>query len=330
MARTIVLFFLVSAGAFADSPIIYRLNPIGSAATFNPVSHYLNLAFDTAQNPTYFSQSRYFTNHGVLFDRIKDPFQAIEDAGGWRQFLSDEFVGLRAIPNYPLHVIGGGYDYRWLAEWYSAHDVPYPYLFAFVNSYLGNLGNEAIETTATVVKPTDHVADLFFFDVAGKLLFMNDDVARFFHETLQMRGWHMQPMLSFRELHIENAGSNYVLRPKLFGDTYRPFFHVGLVLMAGLSYRVSGGDSLTLAGGVTPTDPLNFKGDPIVGLYWDREDALLASLTLNGSSRMYGRLNVYPDAFSIREARLGWYLAYSKAKELFVGVNFVFPAGLGY
>jgi len=171
-------------------------------------------------------------------------------------------------------------------------------------------------------------ADLLIFDIAGKLLFMNDDIVQFAHDTLKMRGWHFQPMLNIRNLRIDNAGSNYIFRPELFGGTVRPFVHVGMTLMAGTSIDIGAGDSLTPALGIALTDPLVLKGDLIGALYWDREDSLLASLTVNGSSNLAARINLYPDFVSVGNLRMGYYLAYSKAGETFVGINISMPAGV--
>lgn len=310
------------------TPIVYPKKAIGSDASFNPVSYYFNLAFDTTQNPFYFTQSGYFRSHGSLWNRIKHPFGAIRDEGGFGKFLGSEFFGLRSIPNWTLHLIGGGHDFRWLAEWYQARSVPYPYVAAFLTSYLANIGNEAIETTASQVPPTDHIADLFFFDLVGKFLFMNDAIARFFYETMQLRAWHYQPMFNLNDQHIINAGANYILRPRLFGKKILPFFHAGLALLAGVSFTIEGENWFTTAAGVSPTDPLKFKGDFILGFYWDRNDALLASLTLNGSSNLAVRLNIYPQVVRIREWDIGLFAAYGKDNTFALGVNINMPLGI--
>jgi len=326
-AAFFIAIFAIGAVA-AEKPLIYSARPIGSEWGFNPLSYYLNYAFDTSQNPYYFSQSGFFSNHGKLWERIKSPASAIEREGGLGSLLGNEVVGFRALPNYTLHLLGGGYDYRWLAEWYEAHDVPYPYLFAFLNAYLANIGNEALETSAAAVNSSDHIADLFFFDIVGKLLFSWDPAAKFFHDTLHMRGWHFQPMFNLPQLRIDNAGANYIFRPYLFGDRIRPFFHVGMSLMGGVSFRVEGEDSLTVAAGVAPTDPLYFRGDPMVAIFWDRRDALLASITFNGSSALIFRLNVYPDFIDTGTLRTGVFVAYGKNHEVLMGLNISLPAGV--
>ena len=324
----VLLLFLLATRAFADTPLIYRPSAIGSDWGFNPLSHYLNLAFDTAQNPYYFSQSRFFANHGVLWERIKNPAVSIERDGGFGVFAGNEIYGFRALPNYTLHLLGGGYDYRWLSEWYEAHHVPWPYVLAFFNAYLANIGNEALETSASQVNASDHIADLFLFDLAGKFLFLNDSVVHFMHDKFQMRAWHFQPALNLRLLRIDNAGSNYIFRPYLFGETFRPFIHLGMALLGGVSIRLWEEESLTLAAGVAPTDPLVFKGDPMVALFWDRKDALLASLTVKGSNATLFRLNVYPDFVDTGSLRTGFFLSFAKDHEIILGLSVNMPVGI--
>jgi len=320
---------LLIVGNIANaSPLIYKPDAIGSDSTFNPLSYYLNLAFDTTQNPNYFSQSRFFANHGVLWDRVKNPIRQINDSGGFGHFVQNEIIGLNAVPNYTLHLFGGGYDYRWLAEWYEAHNIPLPYLVAFLNAYLADIGNEALESSAVQITATDPIADLFLFDLAGKLLFLNDGVVRFMHDSLKMRAWHSQPMFNLLQTRIDNAGANYIFRPEIFGEKIRPFVHIGMALMVGASFQMDGGNSLTPALGLALSDPLAIKGDLIGGLYWDREDSLLASLTINGTSKLAFRLNLYPDFVSVGDLRMGYYLAYAKSGEAAVGVNLILPAGV--
>ncbi len=98
--------------------------------------------------------------------------------------------------------------------------------------------------------------------------------------------------------------------------------------MAGTSFYIDTRDSLTPALGIALTDPLIIKGDLIGALFWDRDDSLLASLTVNGSSNFAIRINLYPDFISVGKLRMGYYLAYSKAGETFFGINISMPAGV--
>ncbi len=327
--RFLVALLILCGAARGSEDILYRKIPWGSVSAFGPLSYYLNGAFDTAQNPFYFSQEKFFSNHAVLWHRVKSPAATISNAGGFGKFLSDEFFGIRSLPNWVLHVMGGGYDFRYLAEYYRANRVPRPFLLAFLTCYLSNIGNEALEASATQVLPTDNVADLLFFDIAGKILFLNDDVARFFHRDLQMRAWSYQPMLTLNDLRIQNAGLNYVLRPKLFGEEWRPFLHLGLLLLGGVTKKISPTDNLSVGFGIVPTDPLAFKGDFVTGLYWDRDDSLLASLTLNGTTDLAFRANVYPGVIQISDLDIGIFAGYAKSHRVFLGVNASLPVGLG-
>ena len=310
-----------------ESPLLYRPESRGALGDFNPISQYLNLAFDTAQNPFYFSQDGFFSNHRVLFDRIKSPGAAISESGGVGTFLTEEFFGLRALPNYTLHLIGGGYDYRLLAEWYAARNYPYPYAIAFFTHYLANIGNEALETTAAQVEPTDHIADLFFFDIVGKLLFLNDDFVRFVRDDLGVLVWHFQPMINLGKFRVDNAGSNYVFRPKWGGEKVRPLVHLGMSILVGASFALEEEEWLSFAIGLAPTDPLELKGDLMAGIYYDEGGDLLASLTLNGTSNLLVRLNLYPDFIRWGDFRPGFFSSVGRQGQFTLGASLVLPIG---
>ena len=217
----------------------------GSDSTFNPISVYLNTAFDTIQNPNYFTQENFFKNHNLVFNRVKDPFKGIKEGGGLKRFLIDEFFSARALPNFGLHLIGSGFDYRKLAEWFNHHNYKSPYLLSFLVIYLAEFGNEAIESSNTEdIGPHDHIADLLIFDIFGKLLFMNDNVVKYFKNNLGMVSWPFQPFYSLDDNFIYNAGSNFILRPIIKNKkTVRPFIFLGMQVLIGLSYF---GDGYTL------------------------------------------------------------------------------------
>ena len=324
----LLLGFLAARVAWGAEPVLYQKLECGSVVSYNPLSLYLNTAFDTAQIPSSFSQEKFFSRHGKLFNRLKSPAARIEEEGGWGRFFREEFFGVPSIPNWTLHIVGGGYDCRYLSEWYAERGLPTPYLLAFLTTYLADVGNEALETSAANVRATDHIADLFFFDPVGKVLFLNDDVAGFFQNQLQMRAWPLQPMVNVNDWRIQNAGANWIFRPKWFGDVWRPFLHMGVLVLAGASHRITPSDSLSLGVGMVPTDPRKFKGDVVAGLYWDRDDSLLTSLTINGTSDLAFRVNVYPGVVRFQNWHIGVFAGYSKTSQALLGLNVSLPVGV--
>jgi hypothetical protein len=290
------------------------LRPGESRFRMLPFTNYVNTAFDTAQVSRAFSQDHYWHNHGRVIDRIAHPIDSIEHDGGWDHVVRQELLSGGVLPNLTLHLLGNGYDFRALAEWFDEYDVPFPYLFAFVTSYAGYLGNEAIEVSNSEVDATDHIADLYFFNLLGNLLFISDTVTDVVHNDMQFRNWPGQPVFDVRRHEILNASNNYVMRPRVFGEKVRPFLYFGLHYFGGVSVSLPSEKSLSLGAGLATVDPfadsIFDKVRPSGGVYWDDADRLLASMIFNGTDDSIVRLNIYPDVFPFRTLDLG----------LFVGV----------
>lgn len=285
------------------------LRPGDSHFRMWPVTNYINTAFDTAQVSRAFSQDHYWRNHGRVFERIYNPIESIEDDGGWDHFVHQEILSSHVLPNLTLHLLGNSYDFRALAEWFDQYHVPLPYLWAFVTSYAGYLGNEAIEVSNPEVDATDHIADLYLFNLVGNLLFMSDAVTDFVQNDMQFRNWPGQPVFDVRQHNILNASNNYLLRPRIFGEKVRPFLYFGLHYFAGVSVLLPSQKSLSLGAGLAAVNPFAGssleKVQPSGGVYWDDDDRLLASMIFNGTDNSIVRLNLYPDLFRFRTLDLG-------------------------
>lgn len=288
------------------------LRPDESRFRMLPLTNYVNTAFDTAQVSRAFSQDDYWHNHERVFDRLAHPIDSIEDDGGWDHFFQQEMLSSHLLPNLTLHLLGNGYDYRALAEWFDEHRVPFPYLWAFISSYAGYIGNEAIEVSNRHVDAADNLADLYLFNLVGNLLFISDTVTDIVQNDLQLRNWPGQPLFDVRQHNILNASNNYVLRPRVFGDRIRPFLYFGLQYFAGVSVLRPSGKSLSLGFGLATVDPFAHSTLAKVrasgGVYWDEDDRLLASMIFNGTDDSRVRLNLYPDVFRLRTLDLGFFL----------------------
>lgn len=299
-----------STGARAMRHIVLR--PGESRFRMLPLTNYVNTAFDTAQVSRAFSQDDYWQNHGRLIDRIANPIDSIENDGGWDHLARQELLSGGVLPNLTLHLLGNSYDFRALAEWFDEYHVPSPYLWAFVTSYAGYLGNEAIEISSPEVDATDHIADLYFFNLLGNLLFISDTVTDVVHNNMQFRNWPGQPVFDVRQQKILNASNNYLMRPRVFGEKLRPFLYFGLHYFAGVSVLLPSTKSLSLGVGLATVDPfaesIFAKVRPSGGVYWDDHDRLLASMIFNGTDNSIVRLNLYPDVFHFRTLGLGFFL----------------------
>ena len=299
-----------STSATATRHIVLR--PGESRFRMLPLTNYVNTAFDTAQVSRAFSQDDYWHNHGRVIDRLAHPIDSIEDDGGWDHLVRQELLSPHVLPNLTLHLLGNGYDFRALAEWFDEHHVPFPYLVAFVTSYAGYLGNEAIEVSNPEVDATDSIADLYFFNLLGNLLFVSDAVTDVVHNDMQFRNWPGQPVFDVRHHKILNASNNYLMRPRVFGEKVRPFLYFGLHYFAGVSVLLPSEKSLSLGVGLATVDPFAdstlAKVRPSGGVYWDDHDRLLASMIFNGTDDSIVRLNLYPDFFHFRTLDLGLFL----------------------
>lgn len=282
-----------------------------------PITNYVNTAFDTAQVSLAFRQDGYWPNHEEVLGDVIDPFGSIERDGGFGKFVKQEFLSTRTLPNITLHLIGNGYDFRALAEWYDHHAVPYPYAWAFLSSYAGYLGNEAIEASNDDIDSLDHLADLYFFNLFGNLMFMNDRIADGFHNGLQMRNWAGQPFVDVERGEILNASNNYVMRPTFWGEEIRPFVFFGLHYFGGVSFAMDDASSLSFGAGLSATDPLREteqfndhlkKIQPSGGIFWDRDDQLLASVIFNSTNEFLVRANLYPKLLNGSGRDLGIFL----------------------
>jgi len=312
-----------------EEHILYHKKDYGSAAILNPVTYYFNAAFDTIQNPWLFSQENYFKKHKIVWNRIKSPITSIKRDGGYKTFFLDEFASTRVLPNATIHLLGSGYDYRILSEWFDYHEFSYPKLLSAMTLYAAHFGNEAIESTDKKnISSHDHIADLFFFDLAAIFLFESDKISKFFHEKLYFRNWYFQPMFDLRSHHIKNAGTNYILRPKLFGDDISLFLYLGLQLMGGLSFSTDKGTYLTLAAGTALTDPITYKGRTTVGIFFDKNDSLLYSLIINGTDNLKARFNIYPGVLKFKSLRISLFNAIDHENSIYFGLNLHLPLGV--
>jgi hypothetical protein len=318
--------------------IIYTSEKRTQANFLLPMNFYFNSAFDSAQVPTAFKQAGYFKRYGRIFDILAHLPRSIEEGGGLKKLLIDEWTSTRAIPNYTLHIIGGGYDFRMIAEWYKYNNVPVPYFFSLITCYAAHISNEALENSNKNLTPHDHIADLLFFDWAGKLLFLSNDVARFFNNTLQMRNWLGQPMFDVRKMRMYNASCNYVFRPFIYKDQVRFFFFMGYHYLGGFGFKANETDFITFAAGVAVIGGFNPNKDslksslkkfrPSGGIFYDRNGNLLASLIVNGTENYKFRFNFYPDFLNIDTINFGVFLGIDDYNRVSIGITMYTLIGL--
>ena len=326
----LILLSLFCVFATHAEMIAYRDRPVGSLSNDNPASYYMNAAFDTVQNPDYFSQKGIYKRHAVVWKRISNPHDNIKKGGGYDKLFLDEFIGPRAVPNYTLHLIGAGYDFRRMSEWYETHEVNHPYFWGTVTILAAEVGNEALESSnERDISAHDHIADLYFFDTAAKVLFANDRVAKFMVDELQLTVWNFRPMYFPKDRHIHNAGTNYICRPKsLSTEKTSPFIHMGMMPMVGVSRRLPEQFRLSIGMGPSYRNPLTSEGMLGGGFFVENHDDLMASIYLNGTEHYRMRVNLFPGIFGEYSKYTNLFIGLERNNAMAIGMDFNLPLGL--
>lgn len=350
-----VAALLGPSAALADEPppkkrYFYHGRDVGSEATFNPFSVLLNRGFDAlqlrrdARSPI---TGRYWAlNAGNVVDNLAEPFRSIEAYGSWR-FVREEILpfdftpaGSRWAPNYGLHLLGGGVDFVGMREWFEDHHAPAPALLSALTLFGGAFLNETIENYGIQGPNTDAIADMYVFDLGGILLFSIDDVAAFFSEDLLVSDWSLQPVLTFPRWQMHNQGNYFAVKwPLPFHERLRLFGYGGYSSLAGLSYVVGSGYSVSVAGGgkiaevrarrIGLVDNV-ITFEPSAAVFFDHRGSLLASLQVADVEDYFIHLNVYPNAFFRTTPGMGFFGVVGQDGRFIAGLSFAEgPWGLG-
>lgn len=339
---------VVSADSTRPDTYFFDDLEYGSQSTFGPASVFLNRGFDVFQFAGISRHLAAFPFRRGARDvarSVARPREQIERIGLGR-FLTTEILPLnfttsdaRWYPNYTLHLVGGGITYTTLREWFSSRNVGAPGAWSALVIISSGFMNEITENRGVYGKVADHVADLYVFDIAGIMLFSVDGVNRFFSHSLHAADWSPVPSVTTAG-NLQNAGQYTVLRIGLPGtDRFRLFFRMGLGGMLGVSVRTSPSDSFTLAGG-TATDELvvldadrgeiGIRSRAAVGLFYDRNNSLLASLVVKPSVKEPAVLNIYPGVLPLVGRHAGIWVALHHDMNPTVGISLRHTFGLGF
>ena len=342
----LILFTYSSGFAAADSTefYFYRHPDYGSQSVFNPATVFLNGGFDVIQtgsvDPDPFNLPFYSSAKNV-FMNIGHPFRQI-GRHGWGKFLSEEVIPTslsmkqsQYVPNYTLHLLGGGVTYRTLWEWSEAHQVPYPRFSAMVFTAAYHFMNEITENGSFTGVNTDPIADLCIFDPLSILLFQSDKVARFLGTKAIVSDWSTMPFFDPAHKVLDNTSQNYALSlPLPKTERLRLFAYLGMNELCGLSWRRGNGYAVSGGGGVTvnslaEVDTSGASGRTMTitytwntGFFFDKDNSLLFSVLLSGNRFYRARLNLYPlPDFHFENLRPAFFAAIGQKDELVLGVT---------
>jgi hypothetical protein len=333
----------------------YHALPYGTQLNYNPLNVIVNGGYGILQIPQSISSEYgrrildypYVDWSKNVWSTVGHPIRTINEFG-WKDFITTELFpltlnmqGNQWVPNYFLHLIGGGLHFRATEEWYRYRGFGAPRIWSIGTMVAYHALSEVVENQGKKGLAVDHLADLLVFDPLGILLFTNDDVCRFFSEKLNMAEWSMQPAMNIATGNLENMGQFYVVKyPVSNNERWNLMIHFGLHGMAGFAHQWQDGRSLALTGGFLVEDLVEIEpggGERVlqgvltwrVGVFYDMNNSLLASLMISSVAENRVRLNVYPGVLRLGAFSPGFFVSGDEEWVVGVYVSFV-PIGAAW
>ncbi len=336
-----------SRPSHADSTrLFYKGYGYGSDAYFSPVTVLLNKGYDIFQlrnsprNITTFPYGNAW-NYGIR-QVVQYPGAAVDRFGGWKRFTRVELLPLSTnvrelnwFANYTEHLMGGGLTMRMLDEWYRERGVPLPRLWAMVNTYAASLLNEISEQPDVRISSPGGVADLLFFDTGAILLFHWSQPSRFLARTLQAADWSNQATLTLPNKQLQNNGQYFSFKVPIGLERTRLFIRGGMGAQLGISQKIGEEHHFSIgAGGDTEVRDIDKQGletvkfAPGAGIYWDRNNSLLWSVTTSPAENLVA-VNVYPGVLPGFARSVGAWVVRTRRDEWRFGIVHRQALGLG-
>ncbi|MEW6193556.1 MAG: fibronectin type III domain-containing protein [Bacteroidota bacterium] len=332
--------------SFTVSAYFYKGYQYGNQALYNPLYVLLGGGYDMIQvgNRRNVKDFPYKIAAKNVWKNLSSPFSRIKNYGWWN-FMKDQVLPLslnkknaQFWPNYTLHLIGGGMEYAALEEWYQYNDYPIPGWLSALTVMSYHLINEVAENGNYVGDDVDPIADIYIFDIGGILLFTSESVKRFFSEELNLADWSQQPSFSLRNGELHNNGQFFSVKWKFpFLDSWYAFYYFGTNGVGGISYKFNDGSAISAGFGLAASDLIlldektNKKTLGLVGnfgFFYDRNNSLLASLSVTIKTDYMVNVNIYPGIIKIGEVSPGLWGAYNQDGNVIFGFAFSwFPVG---
>jgi hypothetical protein len=320
----------------------------GVQELYNPAYVIVNGGFDILQLQGYSRTVFHFNwplNTRNVVNNLINPFPTINEVG-WGKFLTTEIFPLNVkpsgsqwIPNYFLHLLGSGMEYRMMTEWYRHQKVPAPKLFSTLTILSTQFLNEIIENKDIEGNNIDPIADWYVFNVAGIIMFNSIKVNKFFSHTLNMADWSQMPTVSFRNYTLQNSGQYFIYKwyiPR--NPKWALFSRWGMGAYAGVTYRVKNEHGFTVSGGVKShvfqivdtvgkisTTSLTWA----VFASWDKNNTPLVTIQISGSEDYTALLNIYPGVLKFGKFSPGLWAVAGKDGTGAFGVCSKYTLGLG-
>ncbi len=346
----VIISVLFSKNCYAQYGYFYSGKDYGSESLYNPMYFALNSGFDIIQYEQYdrrlgkLSYGKGFSN---VANNMFDPFAPIRRYGTWN-FIKREILPLtfkqdeaQWVPNYLLHLIGGGMTYAALADWYTVKKFPYPKTAAFVNKMFIDFLCEAVENGSYSGDDVGIISDMWVFNLGGAFLFMSKDVQKFFGKKLNLTDWSYQPSIGLSDFSIQNNGQYFMLKWQIpFVDKISLTYFFGMCGMGGLSYKFNDGKALSLSIGFRSkervlTNPhtnmykINLNWD--FALFYDWNNSLMASVFYSVFTENKLNINIYPGLF-LPNSKFspGLWAVMQRDNRWIFGISTKFGFGIGF
>lgn len=321
----------------------YQGLPYGSEQQFNPLSQLLNEGFN---NLALYTDDLGLANlpwdeaSRNLGSSLANPSDSYRRAG-WSRVVQNELLPLSGkdggqwLPNWQDHFLGSGMVSARMTEWFAAHGFAYPAFWSYGTMTASHVLNELVEMPNP--RSVDAITDLLIFDNLGFLAFRSERVQRLFSDRVELTSWAWQPVVTFSDFAMENAGQSFVLKVPLRRDaSLQGFYLWGIAHVIGLSHDIGDGRALSWglgAGGegITQLDATDgFRSvdiGPRAGVFLDQRGSLLAAFLLGNHNGARATLNVYPGLLKVGGQSLGLWAALPLSGGLRFGITT--PLGIG-
>lgn len=348
MIKFIIIILFLSIQSFAQQTFYYSGKNYGTEALFNPIYLILNGSYDILQLQNYnrdITKINYKSAMINVFNNLGSPFHQIKKYG-YGKFIRTELLPIELTrkggqwwPNYQLHLVGGGMTYVAIKEWYELNKFPQPTLFALGTVAFYHLLNEVVENSNYKGLNVDAIADIYFFDLGGIILFSFDNVNKFFRDKLNLADWSSQASFMLNDGTLQNNGQNFSIKYEFpFLEQWSLFYYFGMNGLLGVSHSFDDENSLSFGFGLRAKKLLavneNLHQNTVettinVGLFYDRNSSLMTSLLYNGLTDNTVQFNMYPGFFSYKGINPGIWIGYRKNGNILFGITTQYLPGIG-
>ncbi len=343
-----LLLFISLNSSFGQENYFYTNKPYGSEALFNPLTLFLNGGYDICQLqsvPNDITKPPYAKMTRIVLRNLGNPFRSISNYG-WSKLVRTELLplsftkdNLQWIPNYQQHLIGGGMLFTAMKEWYKERNFPMPWLFSSFTVMAQHFFNEVMETGPSESYSEDEVVDIYIFDLGGIVLFSFDSINKFFSKTLNLSDWSLQSTITMPYGRV-NAGQYFAIKWKYpFSDDYYMFYRYGMGALYGVSKKVDSTDFFSVGIGFktkhlvdinTNTRQRTIETGWYAGVFYDRNNSLLASIVMSGVKEYFCMIDVYPGIIKFGEFSPGVWTVIGRDGRMMFGLSTKYALSIGY